>query len=156
MCCCIECYEVFVVLLIKTESILGLNLDNTEDGGIKLFRNMCNKLSINTAHIPEDLYLYCFLLREPKNLIPCHWCCPHFNPLSRRSYPMVVKRDSSVGLSCAGIAVSNPTGGMDICCEYCLLPILVAELSKPRVCGCWLAGSKPVERMDVCVVCVTQ
>ena len=42
----------------KDQSMVGYDTDNFEDGRSKLLRNVCNKLSIDTAHIPEDLNLH--------------------------------------------------------------------------------------------------
>jgi hypothetical protein len=39
----------------KDQSLEGYDMDNFEDGGSKLLRNVNNKLLIDTAHIPEDL-----------------------------------------------------------------------------------------------------
>jgi hypothetical protein len=45
-------------LLIQIKSLLGYELDNPEDGRSKLLLNVCNKLSIDTTHITEDLNLH--------------------------------------------------------------------------------------------------
>jgi len=46
------------VIVDKDQSLVGYDTDNFEDGGSKLLRNVCNKLSIETAHIPEDFNVH--------------------------------------------------------------------------------------------------
>ena len=51
--------------------MVGYDTDNFEDGRSKLLRNVCNKLSIDTADMPEDLNLHiaeCCRKRRFENL----------------------------------------------------------------------------------------
>jgi len=55
----------------KDQSMVGYDTDNFEDGRSKLLRNVCNKLSIDTADMPEDLNLHiaeCCRKRRFENL----------------------------------------------------------------------------------------
>jgi len=60
----------------------------------------------------------------------------------------------------AGIAGSNPTGGMTVCCRLFIHrtgPIPVVAQYKARVCGRWLAGisgSNPTGGLNVCLLSV--